>query len=304
MAENTSVIHFANVTKEFGNTRALHDVSFVVHPGEVVGFVGPNGAGKTTAISALLGFIKPTKGAVTLFADKKITPATAHASHRKIGFCAGDMALFDNLTGSQYLSFHAARFGLNSEVQKRLINRLQPQLDVKIRTLSRGNRQKVALVAALQHDPELIILDEPTSGLDPLMQETFLDIIKSEADRGATVFMSSHILSEVAQVCSRVLFMKSGKIVTDESIEDIEEKAGKIISMTASANEQELIAKILPKGASIVERTERVITLRYDGDIQQLLRWLIGKRFTDLSIEDRQLDDIFRDLYRDEEPAV
>jgi ABC-2 type transport system ATP-binding protein len=267
----------------------------------VVGFVGPNGAGKTTAISTLLGFIRPTKGEVTLFATRKVTPATAHLTHRTIGFCAGDMALFENLTGNQYLAFHAARFGLNKEVQKRLINKLQPQLDTKIRTLSRGNRQKVALVAALQHDPELIILDEPTSGLDPLMQEMFMQIIKDEAERGATVFMSSHILSEVAQVCSRVLFMRAGKIVTDESIEEIEQRAGKLVHLTTPPKEQDLIVKILPKGASVMSQTQKVLTLKYDGDINLLLRWLIGKRFTDLTIEDRQLDDIFRDMYKDEE---
>lgn len=301
MSDTPTVIHLANVTKMFGETKALHDVSFVVNQGEVVGFVGPNGAGKTTAIGTMLGFLKPTRGEVTLFATQKVTPASAHSTHRKIGYCAGDMAMFDNLTGKQYLSFQAHRFGIDKEIQRRLINKLQPQLNMKLRTLSRGNRQKVALVAALQHDPELIILDEPTSGLDPLMQETFMDIIRSEAKRGATVFMSSHILSEVAEVCSRVLFMKAGKIVTDESIEDIKERAGKLVHLKVPPKERALIKKILPPQASVVEENSTTLSLRFDGDVHLLLRWLTGKRFTDLTIEDRQLDDIFRDLYRDEE---
>ena len=301
MSDQDHVIRFSGITKAFGETRALQDVSFTVQPGEVVGFVGPNGAGKTTAISTMLGFLRPSSGEVTLFTTQKVTPASAHLTHDKIGYCAGDMALFDNLTGKQYLEFHAHRFGMDKEIQRRLISKLQPQLHAKLRTLSRGNRQKVALVAALQHNPELIVLDEPTSGLDPLMQETFMDIIREEAKRGATVFMSSHILSEVAEVCSRVLFMKAGKIVTDEATSDIKERAGKLVHLKVHAKERDTIKKILPPQTAVVEETDSVLSLRYDGDIHQLMRWLIGKRFTDLTIEDRQLDDIFRDLYRDEE---
>lgn len=293
-------IHVANLTKRYGETTAVRDVSFTIKKGEVVGFVGPNGAGKTTTIALLLGFIRATKGTIKL-GSHEITPESAHRSHKQIGYIAGDMALFDGLSGAQYLSFMAHRFGIDREVRKRLEGRLNPQLDKKLRQLSRGNKQKISLIAALQHDPDLIIMDEPTSGLDPLMQETFLDIIREEASRGATVFMSSHILSEVAQVCTRVMFMKKGRIVSDQSIKDIENSAGKLLHIKASGVQIKTLVASLPKEAAIVTQSSSELVIRYDGDIHIAIRWLSTKKFEDLQIVDRQLDDLFIDLYREED---
>lgn len=298
MASN--VIQYSGVSKRFGDTEAVKNVSFHVREGEVVGFVGPNGAGKTTTISMMLGFIHPTHGTIKLFGDTAIRPETAHKTHRRIGYAAGDMALFDNLTGKQYLNFMANRFGCESTVRERLDKRLSPQLDKRLKNLSRGNKQKIALIAALQHDPELIVMDEPTSGLDPLMQETLLDIIREEADRGATVFMSSHILSEVARVSDRVLFMKKGRIVTDETTAEIEKNAGKLIHLYGSEPELKTLRTTLPPKATVIGDEKGKLSLRYDEDIHAALRWLANKRFRDVDIENRQLDDIFKDLYADE----
>lgn len=294
-----SLIQFSNVSKHFGDVSAVNNISFHVNPGEVIGFVGPNGAGKTTTISMMLGFTRPAHGAIKLF-GQPVHPENAHKSHRQIGYVAGDMALFDSLTGKQYLDFMAYRFGCEREVRERLDTRLSPQLDKRLKTLSRGNKQKIALIAALQHDPELIVMDEPTSGLDPLMQQTLLAIIREEAARGATVFMSSHILSEVATVCDRVLFMKKGRIITDETMTEIEKNAGKLIHLHGNEAELKTLKTTLPTSASLVAEEKTTLTIRYDGDIHAALRWLSGKRFHDVDIENRQLDDIFKDLYMDE----
>jgi len=210
------------------------------------------------------------------------------------------MALFDNLTGEQYLSFMSHRFGCEREVRKRLDKRLNPQLNKRLKTLSRGNKQKIALIAALQHDPELIIMDEPTSGLDPLMQETFLDIISEEASRGATVFMSSHILSEVARACDRVLFMKKGRVITDENTTEIEKNAGKLIHLYGAESELKILKTTAPEQASFLSEEKGKLSFRYEGDIHVAMRWLSNKRFHDVDIENRQLDDIFRGMYADE----
>lgn len=295
-----NVIQYSGVSKRFGDTEAVKNISFHVREGEVIGFVGPNGAGKTTTISMMLGFIHPTHGAIKLFGESSIRPENAHKTHRRIGYAAGDMALFDNLTGKQYLDFMAGRFGCERAVRERLDQRLSPQLNKRLKNLSRGNKQKIALIAALQHDPELIVMDEPTSGLDPLMQETLLDIIREEANRGATVFMSSHILSEVARVSDRVLFMKKGRIVTDETITEIEKNAGKLIHLYGSQTEIKTLKTTVPPKATIVSEEKDKLSLRYDEDIHVALRWLANKHFRDVDIENRQLDDIFKDLYADE----
>lgn len=299
-----SSIHVANLSKRFDDIIAVRDISFTISKGEIVGFVGPNGAGKTTTIALLLGFLRATKGEVKLLSRHIVTPETAHHTHKHIGYVAGDMTMFDGLTGEQYLNFMANQFGIDEQVRKRLDARLSPQLDQKIKTLSRGNKQKISLIAALQHDPELIIMDEPTSGLDPLMQETFLSIIREEASRGATVFMSSHILSEVAQVCTRVMFMKKGRIVSDQAIGDIEKNAGKLIHISATSEEIKTLISSKPHEAIILSKSASRLTLRYDANIQMALRWLSTKKFDDLQIVDRKLDDLFIDLYKEEEASL
>ena len=296
-----SSIHVANLSKRFGDTTAVRDISFTIKKSEIVGFVGPNGAGKTTTIALLLGFLRATKGEIKLLNRHTITPETAHRSHKHIGYVAGDMTLFDGITGEQYLKFMANQFGIDEKVRQRLDARLNPQLDKKLKTLSRGNKQKISLIAALQHDPELIIMDEPTSGLDPLMQETFLNIIREEAARGATVFMSSHILSEVAEVCTRVMFMKKGRIVSDQATTDLQKNAGKLIHISAGSEQIKTLISSVPDDATIIYKSASRLTLRYDTNIQPALRWLSTKNFDDLQIVDRKLDDLFIDLYKEEE---
>lgn len=289
--KKTPVISLSSVTKKYRRFAAVDDVSFEVKPGEVVGFVGENGAGKTTTISMLLGFIAPSKGEVKLF-GKRVRTWNAQVGHADIGYAAGDMELPTRMTGRQYLEFVMSR-GKKRD-QKRydaLVASFHPQLEKKIGSLSRGNKQKIALVAALVNSPKLVVLDEPTSGLDPVMQQVFLETIERERVRGTTVFMSSHYLQEVAEVCSRVLLMKDGRIVEDLSAEDLARHSGKNVSVVAEGDIK------LPHGAKRLE-SRRGIKFSYTGGMKTLQAWLSElDGIEDIQIEDRTLEDQFRHIY-------
>jgi ABC-2 type transport system ATP-binding protein len=290
-----SVIAFKNTTKRFKKFAAVNSINFEVQKGEIVGFVGPNGAGKTTTISMLLGFIKPSSGTVTLFSNV-VTPQTTQKTHSRIGFASGDMALFDNLTGHQYLEYFANQYGKAQNLEA-LVQALSPKLTVPLKHLSRGNKQKIAIIGALQHQPEVIILDEPTSGLDPLMQKTFLELIEAEKVRGATIFMSSHILNEVAEVSDRVLFMRDGKIIINQPMAEIRGKEGKTVTVTSAT---QLQASELPTGSSHIIHDKKITKFHYTGTAEVLVRWLAKQNCKDFSVQNRTLDEIFEHLYENE----
>lgn len=301
MSKTTTVIKLTNVTKKFGSFTAVDSVSFTVNAGEVVGFVGENGAGKTTTINMLLGFTSATVGQVELF-GRVIKPALAHKTHHKIGYASGDMALPEHMTGEQYIQFVMAQTsGDHSERLNELVKVFKPQLSKKIATLSRGNRQKIALVAAFVTNPGLVILDEPTSGLDPVMQDAFLDTVRDVAKRGATVFMSSHYLQEVADVGTRVLLMKEGKIKEDLSADQLAQRGGKIVTITTRH------AVTLPKD-HVVEPVSRrrggyhETSFGFTGETWLLAKWLGGVTgVIDISITDRTLEQEFRSVYESRE---
>lgn len=296
----TEIIELKNVTKKFGSFSAVDDVSFTVREGEVVGFVGENGAGKTTTINMLLGFTSPIRGSVKLF-GKAIHPSNAHLSHRHIGYASGDMALPERMTGEQYIRFVMAQTkGDHTKRYDELVTTFKPQLPKKISTLSRGNRQKIALVAAFVTSPKLVVLDEPTSGLDPVMQDAFLETVRKEAQRGATIFMSSHYLQEVAEVGTRVLLMKQGKIMEDLSAEQLAQRGGKIITLTTKH------AVTLPKDHVVEPMSHRndgtyETSFGFTGDPSTLVKWLSGVTgVIDISITDRTLEHEFRTVYESE----
>ena len=285
------VISLQHVTKKYRRFAAVDDVSVVVNAGEIVGFVGENGAGKTTTISMLLGFISPSKGDVRIF-DERVRSWNTQSSHANIGYAAGDMELPSRMTGEQYLKFVMSRAKKHdSKRYDALVASFRPQLKKKISSLSRGNKQKIALVAALVNSPKLVILDEPTSGLDPVMQEVFLETIRREAVRGTTVFMSSHYLQEVAEVCSRVLLMKDGRIVEDLSAEDLAKHGGKNVKVIAKGD------FALPAGATRQE-SHSGVRFSYTGDMKTLQEWIASlQHIEDIQIEDRTLEDQFRHIY-------
>ena len=295
MRAGKSTITLANVTKRFGDFEAVSDVTLAIEPGQVVGFVGPNGAGKTTTISMLMGFLAPSKGTVTVLGTK-IEPQTSHNVHGSIGYVAGDMVLPGALTGKQFLAFSSAMNGRDDTRFYTLLEKLQPVLHKPLRQLSRGNKQKIALIAALQHAPSVLILDEPTSGLDPLMQDIFLDTVKDESKRGTTVFMSSHILSEVSSVCDRIVFMKAGKFILDKPVNELMRHLGKHIVI--KGREAGKLAKFLPEGAHLLNKGANELRLSLPAEkVKTFMRWIVTKEFDDIVIEDRDLDDVFHEMY-------
>ncbi|ELZ44772.1 ABC transporter [Halorubrum californiense DSM 19288] len=204
-------IECRGLSKYYGDVRGIEDVSFSVDDGEVFGFLGPNGAGKTTAIRTLLGFLSPTSGGATLLGRDATDPVESRRARERIGFLPGDPGLDRDRTAGAFLDHQAALRGESS----------------RIADLSRGNRQKVALVAAFIHDPDLLLLDEPTSGLDPLLQEEFAALVRERVDDGASVLLSSHVLGEVAALCDRVGVLRQGHLVAVESVSELRSRGGK-----------------------------------------------------------------------------
>lgn len=303
MSNSATVVQLKDVTKRFGKFSAVKKVNIAVPKGQVVGFVGANGAGKTTTISIMLGFLGSTEGSVELFGEKA-HPSNAHKSHRQIGYAAGDMELPAQLTGAQYLGFLRSQRSVGTDEQyQELLKRFSPQLTKKIGALSRGNKQKIALVAAFMGEPELIVLDEPTSGLDPVMQEAFLDLVREYREKGKTVFMSSHYLQEVMDVCDRVILMSSGKVVEDVLTSELLKMGGKQVRVQTGYKTTKP-----PKGAESVEshETESGIVLEfvYKGDVAELQRWLVAvKQLQDIEVSEYNLEEAFKSLYQTEEGA-
>ena len=291
-----SVLNVDNVTKYYGSFLAIEDISFSISKGETVGLVGLNGSGKSTIINMLLGFLRSSKGLITLL-DHQILPETAHKVHQKIGFATGDMSLFSNLTGKQYLAFLKRAYHIKDDTKtKELCAQFEPQLDKKMRNLSRGNKQKIALISAFMASPELVILDEPSSGLDPMMQQAFIDLITKEGASGTTIFMSSHYLNEVADVCSRVLFIKEGKLVKDISRNQILSINGKAVRVVT----KNVIRP--PKGTELTGH-KRIsggyeLSFIYKESPIKLQQWISGlQSLVDFEVVEHDLESAFSDLF-------
>jgi len=295
MAE--SVIDLKNVTKMYGKSRGVIDLSFEVPKGSVFGFLGPNGAGKTTTISMLIDLIHPVKGRISIFGLD--AQKDSHQIRQRIGFLGGNMALDEGLTGWQQLEYFGSLRGkFDKNYVSELAQKLNCELDRKIKTLSHGNRQKVGLISALMHKPELLILDEPTTGLDPLIQDQFNQIVLEYKKEGKTVFISSHILSEVEALCDHVTFVREGEIVADKPIDEITAglpKHIKIVSKDASLETK--ISKI--KGVSHIKHKNSTLTCQYLGDVNTLIEFISKLTIDDLSIAPPDLDTIFTKFYED-----
>lgn len=291
------VIAVRGFSKYYDGVPAVDAASFDIGAGEVVGFVGLNGAGKSTTINTMLGFLRASRGSIELFGEL-VTPESAHRTHARIGFASGDMNLFDNLTGEQYFSFILARAAMRDRTRlEELRARFKPQADKKIGDLSRGNKQKIALMAAFMTSPQLVILDEPSSGLDPLMQQVFIELVREEAARGTTIFMSSHYLNEVTDVCSRILLIKQGVIIKDLPTAQLISRGGKLVRVV-SAKEV-----ALPPKADILREGSRgkdtEVTFVYRGSITSLHAWLSKQvHLRDFEVKDHDEEAAFEDLYK------
>jgi len=286
-----------DVTKKFGDFTAVSGINIEVQQGEIFGFLGPNGAGKSTTIRLLLDILRPDSGSIELLGRPN---RQARDVHREIGFLSGEMAVDTDLTGHQYLEFiNQLHGGNHHHTTAALADLLEADTSKKIGDYSRGNRQKIGLIAALLHRPKLLVLDEPTSGFDPLIQERFAAILQDYVKSGGTVFMSSHILAEVQHLCDRVAFIRDGHIISTTSVHDLLDSNAKRIDVSASAD---VIHGILKEygnvvGLSLAENHDGRLVFSYTGPIPALLDYFAGKDLSDITIREPELEEIFGRYY-------
>jgi ABC-2 type transport system ATP-binding protein len=290
-----TVIRCDGLTKYFGKSRGIEDLTFEVRPGQIHGFLGPNGAGKTTTIRCLLSMLRPTKGRAYLF-DQEVGVA-GHELHRRVGYVAGDVAFFEKQTGQWMIDYVSGLRGGPGSSTVELCERLQFDPSRKIKELSKGNQQKLALVIALMHDPDLLIMDEPTSGLDPLNQQVVFDIIEERTNAGATLFLSSHILSEVERVCERVTIIRAGSVVAEESVETLLDRALRTVEVTYVEPVSEEMLQGIPGVTGIERIGEYGITATVASDIDGALHKIMQKPIKDIQIEHASLEEIFLEYY-------
>jgi ABC-2 type transport system ATP-binding protein len=290
-------IKFDHVSKNYGSSRGVQELNFTVARGEIFGFLGPNGAGKTTAIRMMLDAIRASQGTIKILGlDSK---KDAVSIHQRIGYLSGDMEMDRRLTGRQYLEYLANLRGNVpwSTIQK-LIERLDCQTDKKIAYLSRGNKQKIGLVAALMHNPDVLILDEPTSGLDPLIQLEFQKLIREHRAQGKTAFISSHVLSEVQEVCDHVGFIREGLLVDVQSLKSLQQKALRKVRVTLAKPNAKALQKV--SGLHNLQVKGREIRCDVTENFDGLLKALAKLPVKDIVIEEASLDDMFMHYYQDQ----
>jgi len=288
------MIELQRLTKVFPNGRGIFAVTLAVREGEVFGFLGPNGAGKSTTIRHLLGFLKPTKGrAVIKGFDCWQESAKVQAS---IGYLPGEIAFPNGMTGMELLDLLSGMRRMNStRYRDELIERLQLDVHLPIRKMSKGTKQKVGLVAALMHDPEVIILDEPTSGLDPLMQQTFIDLIREEKQKGKTIFLSSHIFPEIERTCDRVAIMKDGRLIAVNDVHELQSMQRKLFDIMLSREED--VAKLLASPLEVVHHAGRRICIAVQGNYDAFIRELAQYQVQSIDLRTQSLEDIFLHYY-------
>ena len=291
----TAVIETDALTKHYGSSRGIDGLSLRVDAGEVFGFLGPNGAGKTTTIRTLLDLLHPTSGSARIFGlDSR---RESRAIRARLGNLPGEFSYEDHMTGRDLLTLFADLRGMDGlGTAQQLAERFEADLSRPLRELSRGNRQKIGLIQALFHEPELLILDEPTGGLDPLMQEEFLAVVAEQRDRGVTVFLSSHELDEVERVCDRVGIIREGRLI---AIEDVEEMRGRayrnvIVTFAQPVDAADIAAL---DGVDDLERDGATVRFRVLGDLDGVVKAIAGHPVADIEITRPTLEQLFLAYY-------
>ena len=297
----TAIIETEKLTKSYGPHRGIVDVDLAVERAEVFGFLGPNGAGKTTTIRLLLDLIRPTRGRASVFGLDATRDAAA--IHRRVGYLPGEFALYDRLTGGQTLEYFAnLRGGVDRAYQRSLVERFDLDPSRRFREYSKGNKQKVGLVAALQHRPELLVLDEPTSGLDPLVQQTFFEVLREAVAEERTVFLSSHVLSEAEKTCDRVAIIREGRLVRVDRVDALRDLAVHQVELRFTgpvpADEFERIG-----GVSNVVVTDHVLRMHVAGSIGPVVKAAARYELADFVSREPSLEETFLAEYGREAPA-
>ena len=294
MSEQAIVLN--ELTKHYGKHRGINNLSFSVNQGEFFGFIGPNGAGKSTTIRTLMGLIRPTGGSASIFDLDCHSKASVIA--RDVGYLPSENSYYENMKVRELLQYTADLYGMDCKTKmKELADRLNLDLSRKIADLSLGNKKKVGIVSAIMTSPKLIIMDEPTSGLDPLIQQAFYDILKEENSWGATVFFSSHVLSEVQKLCDRVAILKEGQLIGIQSIKELRESGYKKVSLSA----KEAIPRDffdLSGIANYAETADKTsVSFMYNGNITAIIDKLHLLHLDDVLLEEPSLEEIFMHYY-------
>jgi ABC-2 type transport system ATP-binding protein len=291
----TAVIQTEKLTKSYGAHRGIVDVDLDVHEGEVFGFLGPNGAGKTTTIRTVLDLIRPTSGRAFVFGIE--STADPVAIHRRVGYIPGEFTLYDRLTGGQTLDYFGnLRGGIDRAYQQQLIERFDIDPKRRFKEYSKGNKQKIGLVIALQHKPELLILDEPTSGLDPLIQQSFYQLVREARHDGRTVFLSSHILSEVERTADRVGIIREGRLVKVDSVEGLRDLAHHQVELRFAGPVPTAAFDTLP-GVTEVVANDHTLRMRVNGAITPIVRAASQYELLDFVSREPTLEETFLAQY-------
>lgn len=284
------IIKTDKLTKYYGKARGIVDLDLQISEGEFFGFIGPNGAGKSTTIRTLLGLISPTGGSAQVLGMDIV--GNKDNILRRVGYLPSEALFYNGMKVKDVLKLSAdlRKEDCKAEAEE-LCNRLQLDVTRKVDELSFGNRKKVAIVCALQHKPELLILDEPTGGLDPLMQKEFFDILQERNREGATIFLSSHVLSEIQHNCSRAAIIRDGRIIACDSVEELAKTNARRVSVEGKIDKSKL------KGIRDIIETDKSISFLYSGEVSELLETLTAGQVKDLTITEPDLEEVFLHYY-------
>jgi ABC-2 type transport system ATP-binding protein len=288
-----SIIEVNHLTKYYGKSRGIVDVSFNVEEGEIFGFIGPNGAGKSTTIRLFLSLIYPTKGEAKIFGKDciKFGPEL----RQEIGYLPSEVFYYEGMKVLDLLKYSASFYKKDcTQRMHELADLMELDLKRRIDDLSYGNKKKVGIVQGLLHQPRLIVLDEPTAGLDPLMQQKFFNLIQEENKRGATVFFSSHILGEVQKMCNRVAIIKEGSLIDIQDIKTLQKDNYKKFRISANAIDEK---RFQVDGVTGLEKMNGMLSFFYKGNINAMTRLISSIEISDLTIEDLTLEEIFMHYY-------
>ena len=287
-------IKTVDLTKYYGKVRGITNLNLSVREGNFFGFIGPNGAGKSTTIRTLLGLIRPTSGEAYIF-GKNVT-VKPELIRREVGYLPSEAAFYSGMRVSEILKLSADLRGKDCGAEaKRLCERLELDTTRKVNELSFGNRKKAAIVCALQSEPSLLILDEPTSGLDPLMQREFFEILRERNKNGATVFLSSHVLSEVQHNCARAAIVREGTVIACDSVDNLAKANAKRVTYRGTAELSGL------EGVRDIQKTDGGASFLFSGETEELLKRLSEGKILDLTISEPDLEEIFIHYYRKED---
>ena len=298
----TNILNTDRLSRRYGRRIGVDAIDLEVGEGEIFGFLGPNGSGKTTTIRLLLGFLRPHGGRASIcgFDCWRQSPQVK----RDVGYLPGDLRLYSWFTASNALTIVGQVRGMDlAKAGAALAERFQLEMDLRVRKMSRGMRQKLGLILALVHQPRLLILDEPTSGLDPLMQVELADVLRERAAAGQTVFFSSHTLSEVQHLCDRVAILRQGRVIADERLETLRGRARRTVELVLA--DEDAAARIsLPGFLQLARRDRCRLTCELDGPTGPLVHWAAGQSLVDITIGPPDLESLFEKFYKSPDGVV